>query len=194
MIQLGLFIAISVGFLVLLFLVMRRPAETVVGSAGGMVAARRSVQELQTGLLPNDLIERIFGNADLEYVSATGSPRALELFMGERKRLAQAWVRQVRDEVLRLKEFHTRQSRMFADASLATEISIAFNFAELQVQCRVLQLLLQWRGPYAAPYLVRKTATRAAGLCAVFDRSLAFLTPALSDGTTDDSEADRAAI
>lgn len=194
MIQLALFIAIGLGFLILLFLVMRRPATAPEGSAGALVAAKRTLQDLQADLLPEDLIDRIFGTRDLEYVTSIGSKNVQDLFMVERKRLALQWVSQVREQLLSLKEFHTRRSRMFANMSRATEISIALNFAELQVRCRVLRLLLEWRGPYAAPHLVRKTASTAAGLCAVFDKSLAFLTPAFPDGMPDDSNPDAAAV
>jgi hypothetical protein len=194
MIQLGLFVGIGLGFLILLLLVMRRPATAAEGSAGALVAAKRTLQDLQTSLLPEDLIDRVFGKRDAEYVTSLGSKNVLDLFMVERKRLALAWVGQVREQLLSLKEFHTRRSRMLANMSRATEISIALNFVELQIQCRVLRLLLQWRGPYAAPQLVRKTASTAAGLCAVFDKSLAFLTPAFPAGMSDDSDANTAAV
>jgi hypothetical protein len=193
-IQLAIFVGIGLGFLILLFLVMRRPTTAAEGSAGALVAAKRALQDLQTGLLPEDLIDRVFGKRDVEYVTSLASKNVLDLFMAERQRLALAWVSHVREQLLSLKEFHTRRSRMFANMSRATEISIALDFAGLQVQCCVLRLLLQWRGPYAAPRLVRKTASTAAGLCAVFDKSLAFLTPALPDGMSDDSNADTAAV
>lgn len=192
MIQMAIFVAIALGFLTFLYLVMRRPAAAAEGSAGELVTAKRTLEGLQTGLLPEELIDRVFGKSDVDFVTSIRSKPVLDLFMAERQRLALAWVRQVREQILSLKEFHTRRSRMFADLSRSTELSIALNFAELQVQCSILRMLLQWQGPYAAPRLVHKTASTAAGLCAVFDKSLAFLTPAVSDGMTDDSNANAA--
>ena len=189
MIELLLFVAVGLGLLVLLFLVMRRPPTAAEGAAGALVAAKRSLQVLQDGLLPTHLIERIFGTLDLEYVSSLKSKSLQDLFLRERKWLALAWVRQLRTQILSLKDFHTRQSRMFAGMSRATELSVALDFAGIQMECRLLQLLVQWRGPYASPRLVRQTATTATGLCAVLDKSLGFLTPGLAGGPQDDSSA-----
>jgi hypothetical protein len=193
MIQLASFIAVGLGLLILLFLATRRRPMAAEGSAGALVAAKRSLQALQVGLLPVELIDRIFGKGDLKYVSMLGSREIQDLFEDERKRLALAWVGQVREQIRNLRNFHTRQSRMFARMSRRTELSVALNFAELQFRCRLLELMLRWRGPYAAPYLVRSTATAAGGLCSVFDRSLAFLTPSIAEGLPNDSGAGTAA-
>jgi hypothetical protein len=186
MIELLIFVAVGLGLLVLLFLVMRRPPNAALGAAGAVVAAKRSLQVLQEGLLPAHLVERIFGTQDLEYVTSLKSKDLQDLFLRERKWLALAWVRQVRTQILSLKEFHTRRSRMFAGMSRATELSVALDFAGIQMECRLLQLLVQWRGPYAAPRLVRRTAITATGLCAVLDESLGFLTPGVAGSAPND--------
>ncbi|MGA8144007.1 MAG: hypothetical protein WB987_08985 [Candidatus Acidiferrales bacterium] len=194
MIQLLLFIAVGAGLLVLLLLVMRRSPTAAEGSAAALVAAKHSLRALQTGLLATELVDRVFGKQDTEYVSSIGSNELQNLFVGERKRLALEWIGQVRRQIRELKEFHTRRSRMFAQMSRWTELSLAVEFASLQSECMVLHLVVRWRGPYAAPHLVRRTTSTAAGLCAVLDRSLAFLTPSLPVGLGRDSGTDRTAI
>jgi hypothetical protein len=190
MIELLLFIAIGVVLLLLLLIVLRRPPAPAEGGAVALVAARHSLKVLRLELLPAELIDRIFGRDDLEYVETMGSPEIRELFTAERKMLALAWVRQLRGQILSLKEFHTRRSRMYASMNRQTELTVALDFADLQFRCRVLQLVLQWRGPYAAPRLVRRTAEAAAGLCGVLDNSLAYLTPAISGPLGTDSGRD----
>jgi hypothetical protein len=194
MIELLLFVAVGLGLLVLLFLVMRRPPGAAEGAAGALVAAKHSLQVLQKGLLPAHLVERIFGTQDLEYVTSLKSKDLQHLFLRERKWMALAWVRQVRTQILSLKEFHTSRSRMFAGMSRTTELSVALDFARIQIECRLLQLLVRWRGPYAAPRLVRQTATAATGLCAVLDESLGFLTPRTAGGPQNDSGTGASAL
>jgi hypothetical protein len=194
MTELLLFTAVGAGLLLLLVLVLRRPPAPAEGGAEALVAAKRSLHALQHGLLPIELVDRIFGKQDLEYVGSLDSGPVRDLFMKERKRLALAWVDQVRRQISGLRDFHTRRSRMFARMSRWTELSVGLDFADLQIQCRALHLVLQWRGPYAAPQLVRRTASTAAGLCAVLDKSLAFLTPAVPKRLGDDSGADAAAL
>jgi hypothetical protein len=193
MTQLLLFIAVGVGLLVLLLVGMRRSPAAAEGSAGALVAAKRTLESLQLGLLPAELVERVFGRQDFAYIASIGSTELSNLFMAERKRLALAWIRQVRNQIRALREFHISRSRMFAHMSRWMELSLALDFAELEFQCRVLQLLMQWRGPYAAPNFARRMAATAGRLCAVLDQSLAFLTPAIPaslgsesglDGTT----------
>ncbi len=193
MIQLLFLIAVGAGLLALLYVVMRRTPTAAEGSGGALVAAKHSLQALQGGLLPAESIGRVFGRHDLAYIESLGSRELRDLFLTERKRLALLWIGEVREQVDGLKHFHTRRSRLFAHMSRRTELSLALDFVNLQVQTRVLQMLMQWQGPYAAPSLVRRTASRAAGICATLDESLAFLTPALpanfgsssgADGTT----------
>jgi len=179
MIQLIPFVAVGAGLLILLLLVLLRPSAPAEGSAGALVAAKRTLESLQLGLLPAGLVEQLFGQGDLSYISSIGSKDLNNLFLAERKRLALAWIGKVREEIGVLKEFHVSQARMFSQMSRWTEISVALEFADLEFQCRVLQLLMRWRGPYAAPNLVRRAAATAERLCAGIDQSLAFLTPRL---------------
>ena len=184
MIGLILFVAIGAGLLLLAlrFLVVRRSPVAPLGAAVALVAAKRTLAALETGLLPADSVERVFGRQDVEYVESLGSTEIRKLFLTERKRLALLWIREVREQVSALKELHTRQARLFANLSGRTEVSIAIDFAYLQIQCAILEQMIRWRGPYAAPHFVRRTSSRVAGLCRALDKSLAFLTPAVATG------------
>jgi hypothetical protein len=193
MMQLVIFLAVAIGLLVLLLVAMRRQPSHAAGSAGELVTAKRTLESLRLGLLPAELVEQVFGSQDFAYISSIGSNQLSNLFMAERKRLALMWIGQIRKQVRALKDFHISRSRMFTHMSRWREFSIAVDFASLEIRCYMLQLLLQWRGPYAVPDLARQTAMTAGRLCAVLDQSLAFLTPAVParlgsesgmDGTT----------
>ncbi len=67
---------------------MRRQPSRAAGSAGELVTAKRTLESLQLGLLPAELVDQIFGERDLTYVATIGSNEIRSLFLSERKRLA----------------------------------------------------------------------------------------------------------
>jgi hypothetical protein len=190
MMQLVIFLAVAVGLLVLLLVAMRRQPLHAAGSAGELVTAKRTLESLQLGLLPAELVDQIFGERDFAYVAAIGSNEIRSLFLAERKCLALTWIRRVRKQVASLKEFHVSRSRMFSQMSRWKELSLALDFTDLEVRCRVLQLLLLWRGPYAASGFARRTAAAAGRVCLILDQSLAFLTPSIPVSLGTESDAD----
>src|SRR5215469_13318497 len=151
MIQLVIFFAVAIGLLALLLLAMRRQPSRAAGSAVELVTVKKTLESLQLGLLPAELVAQIFAERDLTYVAGIGSAEIRNLFVSERKRLALTWIRQVRRQVRALKDFHVSRSRMFTQMSRRRELSLALDFASLDARCRILQLLILWRGPYTAP-------------------------------------------
>ncbi|MBZ5695057.1 MAG: hypothetical protein LAN36_06830 [Acidobacteriia bacterium] len=186
MIQLILFLAIGVLFLSSLYFLARRTPRAE-GGSGPLVQARQALQALRSGLLPPELVGRIFSRADLDYVVSEVPESVRALFMKERKKIALSWVNQVRRQILCLRRFYVGSARSYARLSLKTEIELALDFAALLFACRALQVVLYVRGPFAVPSMVESTAAVAARVCEVSEESLAFLTPAkvgaLSNGS-----------
>ena len=176
MIQLILFV--TIGGLLLFAVGSFAFRRRVEGGSIALVQARQALNVLQAGLLPADLVARIFDRADLDYVEMQCSPELHDLFMEERKRVALLWVSRVRKQVVNLKKFHLGSSRFYARLNVGTELSLAFDFARVLFACRMLELFVQVRGPYAAPRMVGAMAATATKVCHVSQDSLAFLTPA----------------
>lgn len=176
MTQLISFIAIALGLGVsLASLALRKRVE---GGSDAMVRAKQALSSLQAGLLPAEMVARIFDRTDLLYVESQSSEDIREMFMSERKLVVLSWIRRVRQEVNDLRSFHLGSARFYAGLSLTTEISLGFDFAILLLACRALQVSVYLGGPYAAPRMVASTAAIANRVCAISERSLAFLTPA----------------
>jgi hypothetical protein len=193
-IQAILFLVLGAGLLVLLYLFAGRKDPRPEGGAEALVQARQALNSLQTGLLPPELIVRIFAREDLEFVNSVSSPGVQKLFLSERKRVALRWVAHVRKQVLSLKDFHSGQSRIYARLEARTEIALAFDFAGLLVACRILQIVFYLRGPYAAPKIVQRAVGVAGSVCAVSQGSLAFLGPVKAGPLRRDSAGNGAAI
>jgi hypothetical protein len=183
--QLVLFFVLGVVFLALLYFLASRTDVRAEGGAEALLEARHALSSLQTGLLPANLVSRIFAQEDLEFVSSVGHRKIRETFLRDRKRLALYWIAQVRKRVLSLWRFYSGQSRCYARLDLRTELTLAINFASLLIVCRVLQAIFYLRGPYAAPRLVGRAVAVAGNVCAVSERSLSFLTPGVNVFRTD---------
>jgi len=173
-IQLILILAFGVLCLSSLYFLARRSPRAE-GGSGPLVEARQAVLALRSGLLPPDLVARIFAREDLEYVQSEVPDNVRALFIDERKKIALSWVNQVRRQILCLRRFYLGSARSYARLSFKTEVELALDFAALLFACRAV---LYIRGPFAVPGMVETTAAAATRVCNVYEKSLAFLTPA----------------
>jgi hypothetical protein len=194
MIGLLLYLLVGVGLLVFLWVLTRRKGAPVEGCGRQFVEARQALRTLQLGLLPENLIQRIFDREDFRYVMAVSPANIGELFLQERKRISLMWVRRVRCEIRNLMRFHLNYSRLHAKLSLLTEIRLALDFALLLLACRALRILLYMRGPYGAGALVGVLTAAAGRVCAASEKSLAFLNPSALESFRRSSAGDGAAI
>lgn len=194
MIGLLLYLLVGIGLLVVLWMLARRKGAPVEGCGQQFVEARQALRTLQLGLLPENLIERIFDPEDFRYVTAASSGEIGELFLRERKRISLMWVRRVRCEIRNLMQFHLDYSRLHAKLSLLTEIRLALDFTFLLLACRALRILLYLRGPYGARAMVGVLTAAAGRVCAASEKSLAFLNPPALESFRRDSAGDGAAI
>ncbi|HXN25586.1 MAG TPA: hypothetical protein VN902_00595 [Candidatus Acidoferrales bacterium] len=194
MIALLLYLLVGVGLLVFLWLLARRKGAPVEGCGRQFVEARQALRTLQEGLLPDNLIQRIFDRDDFRYVMASSPADIAELFLQERRRISLMWVRRVRCEVRNLMQFHLDYSRLHAKLSLLTEIRLGLDFAVLLLACRALRILLYLRGPYGARAVVGVMTAAAGRVCAASEKSLAFLNPPALGSFRRDSAGDGAAI
>src|ERR1019366_970114 len=103
--ELLFFLAIGLGFLLMLLLWVRRSAGAGVDRAGFS-----EVQELltmvQLELPPRAWGERIFASQDWDFISTSTPPGIQRIFLQERKALALSWLRQTRSKVGQLMNFH----------------------------------------------------------------------------------------
>jgi hypothetical protein len=175
MIQLIISLLVGLALAVSLYFFARRSKPSAEGSAQQLREARQTLDSLQFGLLPSDLVERIFAREDLEYVLSAARPDVQSLFLLDRKKIALAWVGRVRSAVFELMRFHRGHARLHARLNFSTEIRLALNFAGLLTACRLLQITFYLRGPYAAPGMVRSAAAAAGRVCSISENSLAFL-------------------
>jgi hypothetical protein len=173
-IQLIISILVGAGLLFLLYALARKGTKPE-GGAQALIEARQALNELKHDLLPHEVVARIFAKDDLDYVLSAAPEDVVRLFLQQRKRIALSWVDRVRGQVVRLKRFHLGRSRSYARLRLRAEIALTMDFATLLFACRVLQILVFLRGPYAAPQMIGTTVGIVEKVCGVSEASLAFL-------------------
>jgi hypothetical protein len=173
-IQLIFFLSIGALLFVTLFVLARRNVRPEGGSAA-LVEARHALNTLQTGLLPEEFVRRVFSEGDWDYVR-TEAPRSVHrLFKEERTKVALLWVDQVRAQIRSLRRFHRGSARHYARLNPRSEMELALWFAGLICACQTLHIVLYVGGPYAAPRMVGAMADAAARACSISEQSLAFL-------------------
>src|SRR5579863_9042996 len=106
MIQLILFLAVAVALFLSIYLMARNNARAE-GGAEALAGARQALTSLQNGLLPPDLIARIFSRDDLDFISANAPQSVQVLFYAERQNIARSWVAQLRAQIISLRQFHS---------------------------------------------------------------------------------------
>lgn len=193
MIQLALFLLTGLVLFAFLYALVRR-SRTAEGSAQQVLKARQALSGLQAGLLPAQVLERIFAKEDYEYVVNAGDAALTRMFVAERKTIALSWVREIRQRIVSLQEFHQGSARLYSRLSLRAEMRLAFDFFTLLCACRALQVALHLRGPYAAPHMVGRVASVAASVCATSEEAMGFLSSMKIDRLAADSARNMTAL
>jgi len=171
-----LFSLLGVGLLAILFVVLSRPAPSAPeGSAESLLVAYHALNRLQQSLLATRTVEQIFCDSDSAFVGSIGSAEITSLFHSERRRLALYWVSEVRAQIISLLRFHRTQSGFYANISIREELSLIGGFWSLLLACRGLQLLIFFRGPFAARAFAARAVLAASGVCNVAGKPISFL-------------------
>jgi hypothetical protein len=107
MMDISFIIAIAIALLIFLWVAVRR------GTAGGNGAAGKfpDASEYQVRLPKRALLDQCLSADDVEFAAMFQSPALVRLLVGERRRLALAWLRETRQEAVRLFRLHVRTVR-----------------------------------------------------------------------------------
>ncbi len=113
-----------------------------------------ALADFQVEPFPQELVGRIFGTGDWNYVSTHESERIQQLFRGERKKLAISWLRRTRDQANALMTFHKVHAAKSTQLEPVSEIKLAFDYFLFRLSCGFLAGLIWLHGPMDAKRLV----------------------------------------
>lgn len=167
-----LFLTVGSFLLVVLFLFLHSSSPS--SKISGRSQAQEVLNTLQAELLPDWFVDRLFSRDDWEFVRQE-VPGILRLFDSGRKSVALFWLRQTRDYVAQLMEFHVRLSRQHPDLSPATEVKLTFEYVQFQLLCKVLAAMIRMMGPVRVRAVAERVADMATHLGEVSEKALASL-------------------
>ncbi len=178
------FLIIGLLLLILLVVWARRGARPA-PSGGELAGAQTALTILQSELLPQALVERIFALQDWDFVRSQAPADVQGVFLRERKAIALSWLRQTRRQVKKLMEFHLLAARRSVNLSPAMEVKVATDCLLFLLECGILIFLIRLRGPFYVRRMVGQTASVAERLCVISQRLLESMAPArLAGGKT----------
>ena len=153
--------SLAIGFLLIVLLgyILRRP-ET--GSAAGSsdLLAAQAVPCLPLEERQKELLERIFGPEDWEFVLSRAPKEVQRLFLRERREIAFCWLSEIRSRAKAAMQFHIVHARRSEKMQALLEIRLLIDYFLIQAKCAFVAAVLLLRGPVA----LRKMFKQAGGL------------------------------
>ena len=174
--ELFLFLAIGIGFLFLLLIWLLRSAVPPVDKTG-LYEAQAVLTTVQVELPPRALGERIFSQQDWDFISTHASPGIQRIFLQERKALAYSWLRQTRNKIGQLMNFHRKAVRRNIRLSPSLELRLAFDYVLFLLTYEILCGLIWLRGPFHARRTIAYAASMADQLAYLSGHILVGLDP-----------------
>lgn len=178
------FLTVGSLLLVVLFLFLRRTV-TSPGKTKDLSDAREALKALQSELLPDWFVDRLFSEEDWKFARGHASSDIPSLFDRERKIVALFWLKQTQEHVARLLDFHVRMARQRPDLKPIVEIKLTFEYAQFQLLCKLLAVMIRMVGPIRVRSLAGYAVSAATHLGKVSEKVLADLkdaVPASAEG------------
>jgi hypothetical protein len=171
-------VILCVALVWVLFLMLRRGAQQEAGRAGGIAQGSEYVVRLPR----RSLLHECLAVEDLEFIRARKSPPLLRLFLRERRRLAEAWLRETRREAHRLVRLHVNSVRYAADLRPAAEVRLFFAVVLFLLVYVTMLSLVWWFGRWRTRRLLDSIQALAGILARLVDRIVAAVVPGALPG------------
>jgi hypothetical protein len=142
-VSLALIVGLCATLAALLVLVLRRNRQQETGRSYDSLNRPESFVRLPDRML----LDRCLSAEDLAFISSFESRALLRLFVGERRRLAVAWLRQTRREAQRLLQFHVRSVRYAVDLRPGAEARLFLAAGLFLLVYGMMLGIVFWYGP-----------------------------------------------
>lgn len=174
---------LGVGVLLFVLLVLwARQSFLARTSRVELLEPRRQRIDVSSAVPHRDLVERVFGLQDWEFISREAPPEIQRMFQRERTTLVISWLRRARDRISQVMHAHVAAVRLNEGLQFGTEIRIALNYLLFLILCEFMVGLIWLRGPIRTRKVVLRTVRSAARLRATFERLMTIVDPASQTG------------
>ena len=175
----GTFTLLAIGLLLiaLLAILLRRPES--VDDEG---FSQLSNDDSFTGSLRfeerrKDIVERIFGREDWDFMVSQGSKELQRLFLFERKHIALCWLSEIRNQARAAMRFHVSHAGRSKKLVPLLELRMALDYFSIRLKCELIAFVLLLRGPVALRGMAEQAshlAEQLRGLLEVASQTEAF--------------------
>lgn len=124
-----------------------------------------------------DIVDRIFGREDWEFVLRQDSIELRRLFLFERKQIALFWLSEIRHQARAAMRFHVSHARRSGKLVPLLELRLAVDYFSIRLKCELIAFVLLLRGPMALRGMVGQAselAKQLRGLLEVASQTEAF--------------------
>ena len=105
-----------------------------------------------------DILDRIFGHEDWEFVLNHGAKEIRRLFLIERKKTALYWLSEIRSLSNATMRFHVYRARKSEKLQPIQEFKLAAKFFAIRAKCGFIAVMLMLRGPVALRSMVGRAS------------------------------------
>ena len=147
------FLVLGLLLLVLVILLLRRPIAWEPDSTDSS-EQQQTQAALDAEAFPLQLVDRLFGSEDWEFVAKQDSPRVKRLFLQQRAALALSWLRAARASATRLIRAHSASARKNSRLEPLVELRVIVDYLVFQMLCQMIAAVIRFRGPVAMRRLV----------------------------------------
>jgi len=152
----GTVVLLAIGFLLILLLVFfRNRTEPAATLEIVQLAAAVPVEDRR-----QELLDRVFGPEDWEFVLSSAPKDVQRLFLRERKEIAFCWLHEIQNQAKAVMQFHVAHVKRSEHLQPLAELRLWVDYFSLRAKCGLVAAVLWLRGPIA----LRKMVKQAGGL------------------------------
>ena len=94
-----------------------------------------------------EILDRIFGREDWDFVLSHGSKEVRRLFLFERRQLASSWLSEIRSQAKAAMDFHVSHAGKSKKLVPMLELRLAIDYFLIRLKCGFIALVLLLGGP-----------------------------------------------
>src|SRR5437868_14065660 len=149
--------AIALFLIALLVLLLRR-SEPTLSSELVPLGSDDDTSNLSKGFgeRREELLDRIFGPNDWDYVLSRASKQVQRLFLKERKEIAFCWISDMRSRAKIAMRNHVAHARKADKLQPALELRLTFEYFMIRAKCELIAAILWLRGPLAMRRMIKQ--------------------------------------
>lgn len=150
---------LAIGFLLIVLLVFlrhRSEAVSALDTSHLLASSAMTTPGLPSEERQKELLDRLFGAEDWEFVLSRAPKEVQRLFLRERREIAFCWLSEIRSQAKAAMQFHTAHAKRSEHLQPLLELRLLADYFLIQAKCGFVAAVLLLRGPIALRKMVKQ--------------------------------------